>query len=256
MDTESQLLSESFRKDGYVVIPAFLSPREVDRLHAEISRYQREVLPRLDEFRALYDSDEAGAERGIKQLADMDKSDDFFARLLHEDRAANLARTLLGVDVVAHTFEYFDKAPRLGKPTPPHQDGYFHCLVPSESVTLWVALDDCDEENGCLHYVRGSHRGPMFPHEMSRVVGFSQHIISKSWDSSDERAMKVRAGDCIAHHAGTVHFAGANRSTRHRRSIGLVYFSAWAVRDEARRRRLREELELQRKDYRTAELNI
>jgi phytanoyl-CoA hydroxylase len=249
-------LYSSFRKDGYVHLPDFLNREEIGRIEHEVERYQRDVLPGLDAFRALYDIDANGARRAIKQLADMDKADSFFSSLLHDDRTAGLARTLLRHDVIPHTFEFFDKAPALGQATPPHQDGFYHCLVPNESVTLWVALDECDEDNGCLYYIRGSHLGPLLPHSMSRVVGFSQGIQQKHWNPSDEVAMRVHPGDCIAHHAGTIHFAGANRSNRHRRSIGMVYFSASAVQDPEARQRLLAELEAQRKEYRQDALNV
>ena len=33
-----------------------------------------------------------------------------------------------------------------------------------EVITAWIALDDVDEENGCLRYINGSHRGGILPH--------------------------------------------------------------------------------------------
>jgi hypothetical protein len=34
----------------------------------------------------------------------------------------------------------------------------------AQVLTAWVAMDDATVENGCLHYVSGSHRGPLLPH--------------------------------------------------------------------------------------------
>ena len=42
-----------------------------------------------------------------------------------------------------------------------HTDGTYILdqFLPREdnSVTLWIALDDADEETGCMQYVEGSH---------------------------------------------------------------------------------------------------
>jgi hypothetical protein len=39
-----------------------------------------------------------------------------------------------------------------------HQDYAYWPLSAPAGVTLWLALDDADEANGCLHYIPGTHR--------------------------------------------------------------------------------------------------
>ena len=103
--------------------------------------------------------------------------------------------------------------------------------------------------------------GPGFAERFDRrakivgVVGFSQHIVDRSWNRSDEVAMKVRAGDCLAHHSGTIHFANANHSDRHRRSFGMVYYAARTERDIAARAQFEERLTAQRAKYQQTEVN-
>ena len=38
-----------------------------------------------------------------------------------------------------------------------HRDSAYFDFVPSDVVTVWIALDDMDPELGPLEYVRGSH---------------------------------------------------------------------------------------------------
>ena len=42
--------------------------------------------------------------------------------------------------------QYFNKSPGANKPTPPHQDGYYFMITPCEAVTMWLALDEVDDE--------------------------------------------------------------------------------------------------------------
>ena len=67
------------------------------------------------------------------------------------------------------------------RPTPPHQDGYYFLLQPpGQAVTMWLALDAADEENGCLRYVLGSaHDAPApRPHGFSGVMGTPRRIAA------------------------------------------------------------------------------
>ena len=60
------------------------------------------------------------------------------------------------------TPQFFDKYPNGTKHTPAHQDGGF--TMPrvtngcAEMGNCVIVLDDMTNENGCLHYLPGSHR--------------------------------------------------------------------------------------------------
>lgn len=45
----------------------------------------------------------------------------------------------------------------------PHQDAtYFHC-DPIESVTgFWIPTEDATLENGCLYFIKGSHKKGLY----------------------------------------------------------------------------------------------
>ena len=239
------VIKESFYRDGFVHIPGFLSTTELAEVVANLDRYKREVAPTLAENRVLYDR--GGDERFLKQLVDMHEADGFFKRWLTSERTTSLASELLGEKASPQTLEYFEKAPRQGTPTPPHQDGYYFCLKPSKALTIWVAIDDCDDENGCLYYVRGSHREGIINHDSSNVTGFSQGLPPEHRNRREAVAMHVAAGDCLIHDSATIHYAGPNRSDRWRRSFGLVFYAANARRDEAAWERYVASLERQRR---------
>jgi phytanoyl-CoA hydroxylase len=205
------------------------------------------VLPQLESYRVLFDVDEGV--RCIKQLVDMDKMDDFFHDMLQGGKARSLASALLGEQAEPQSLEYFDKGPRIGPATPPHQDGFYFCLKPNHAVTLWVGLDAFDAENGCVSYVTGSHRGGVIDHRPSGIVGFSQGLGEDAFRAEHLFEAQGKAGDCYAHHSLTIHLAGANRSDRHRRSLGIIYYGASAKRDEVAFARYQASVASQRKAY-------
>src|SRR6185295_18747361 len=111
---------------------------------------------------------------------------------------------------------------------------YFN-LKPPNVVTVWLALDNVDDENGCLRYVAGSHQCGFRPHARSNVLGFSQGITDFGpQDAAAERKIHLSPGDAVAHHGMTIHRAEPNRSQgRNRRAFAMVFKGVSCRRDEA-----------------------
>lgn len=224
-------LKSSFEADGFVVIRGFLPAEELAVLQKNLARYIRDVVPRLSDSDAFY-HDKSRPET-LKQMQRIEQ-DAFFADYRKDPRWVSTATALLGEPAWARGAEWFNKPPNTEHATPPHQDNYYFCLSPPQVLTMWLALDTVDEENGCLRYVRGSHLPPLRPHGRTNTLGFSQGIIDYcDADREREAILHARPGDMLIHHGNTIHRADANRSaTRHRRSFAMVFQTDSCRRDE------------------------
>jgi phytanoyl-CoA hydroxylase len=221
---------DRFQRDGFLVLRNFLTPDEMESLREGWRRFLRDVAPGVSHAHVMYeDPDDPDS---LKQ-ADCIHLEPALDAWRHHGKIRALAETLIG-PVVPQQGEFFDKPPRTGKGTPPHQDGFYFCLSPNSACTVWLPLDPVDEENGALTYVRGSHRRGVLEHAASSVLGFSQSLKGNLDRTADHVICPVQPGDVLVHHSLTIHYAGNNRSqTRRRRSIAYVFFSASAKRDEA-----------------------
>ena len=219
-------------RDGFVVVRGFLPADELDVLRQNLDRYIREVVPTLPDSDAFYE--DRSRPETLKQLQRM-AGDPFFAAYSHNPRWVALAEALLGEPAAADQPEWFDKPPGTNHVTPPHQDNFYFCLTPPSVLTIWLALDHVDAENGCLRYVAGSHLRGYRTHVKSKILGFSQGIADYTPDDfMRERAILLAPGDAAVHHGMTIHRADANLSaTRHRRSFALVFKGASCQRDQA-----------------------
>jgi phytanoyl-CoA hydroxylase len=229
-EASPQAVKAGFDRDGFVVVRQFLDQPQLAMLQANLDRYIREVVPTLPTTAAFY-QDRSRAET-LKQLQHM-HGDAFFRDYTQQTNWVALAQTLVGEPVSCSSPEWFNKPPGTEHATPPHQDNYYFCLRPANVVTLWLALDPVDDENGCLRYLAGSHLGGIRPHSASRVLGFSQAIGDYS-DQDETRAVTVHLdpGDIVAHHGETIHRADANRSaTRNRRAFAMVFKGESCQRD-------------------------
>lgn len=224
-------IQEVYRRDGFVIIKRLYDPRQVGDLRLQLQQYIHDVVPRVPAMDAFFE--DPLARKQIRMLSRMERHDPRFHALLTSGVLPSIAEALCGQRVVPHDMAYFNKLPKIGEATPPHQDGYYFHIQPSEALTLWLALDVADEDNGCMRYARGSHRRGMREHARTQVLGFSQGIVDYDRDDMlNEVAACVSAGDLIVHHALTIHRTGANASNRPRRALGFVYFAASASVDQ------------------------
>ena len=175
-----------------------LAADALNELQHHVNRYILEVVPKLPPSDAFYE--DRSRPETLKQLQRMD-CDPFFNDYKRTDRWTALAETLLGEPAMADPPEWFNKPPGTNHVTPPHQDNYYFCLTPSSVLTIWLALDPVDAENGCLRYVGGSHLLGFRPHAKSKILGFSQGITNYNADDfTRERAVLLQPGDAVAHH--------------------------------------------------------
>lgn len=227
-----QALKESFRNDGYVFIPGFLSEAEVNELNEKVKSFISEEVSEMPRELVFYENKTDPTT--LKQLIDMQKFDVYFDEMLNNSRFKKLAELLLEDAVIPKTLEYFNKPSKIGKPTPPHQDNYYFMLKPAEAVTMWLALEDVDAENGCVRYVTGSHLHGIRPHGRTQTLGFSQGITD-FWTDDDQAkavAFPARPGDLLIHHSMTIHWAEANQTeNRTRKAVGLIYWGEAAQED-------------------------
>ena len=224
-------------------MPEFYDGNEVQEIEEAMGNFIAKHISALPPEHVFYE-DKANRAT-LKQIQCLHEHDGFFADLFN-DKPRQLAEELLGEAVVCRNLQFFNKPPGIGKATPVHQDGYYFMLEPCHALTMWMALDAADEENGCVRYLAGSHIHGMRPHVRTNILGFSQGI--SGYDSeADEITCPAHPGDLLAHHALTIHRADANTSTtRSRRALGFVFYGESAKEStpahEAYQRKLRKEL--------------
>ena len=103
-----------------------------------------------------------------------------------------------------------------------HQDAKYIGLEPHNWVTVWVAITDANEKNGCMRMLPGSHKENLKHHEENfdenNLLTRGQTIKNVSLDKTEPVTLK--AGQMSLHHPKIVHGSGLNYSDDRR--IGFV----------------------------------
>jgi ectoine hydroxylase-related dioxygenase (phytanoyl-CoA dioxygenase family) len=108
-----------------------------------------------------------------------------------------------------------------------HQDySYWTRTRPMAHLSCWIGLDDSTQENGCLHYVPGSHRWNLLPradfaNDMNAIEGA---LTPEQKLEFKPVPIELKQGECSFHHPLMVHGSFANRSNHARRAIVLNVF--------------------------------
>lgn len=88
------------------------------------------------------------------------------------------------------------------------------------SLTIWIALDDADSENGVVEYVPGSHQNMTTSSASGELTqGFFQ---DSQLSDVEVVKMEVPQGWAVIHHEDTLHASKPNQSkTRNRRALAI-----------------------------------
>jgi phytanoyl-CoA hydroxylase len=235
---------------GYTKYASYLTKERVAKLNEVVDKLEA-TLPISDE---VFDESKTGK---IKQIQYLHNKDKIFQELLEDLK-------IIGKDLIGHenftvlNMQLFEKHPDISKPTRSHQDNAYFQLTPTTALTIWIALDDIDEENGCIYYAPESHKRPTHRHSRyhkdttfrirSGVPGLSLclHEHPEETDTREE----TKAGDILVHNCNTIHRAGKNNSkNRRRRAIGVVFIPNECTKDprlvKYHKERLEEDIALQ-----------
>jgi len=108
-----------------------------------------------------------------------------------------------------------------------HQDySYWTRTTPVAHISCWIGLDDSTRENGCVHYVPGSHRWPLLPrtsfaNKMDVVLDL---LTPEQRDEFKPVPIELQGGECSFHHPLMVHGSYANQTARPRRAVVINAF--------------------------------
>ncbi|PYT00830.1 MAG: phytanoyl-CoA dioxygenase [Acidobacteria bacterium] len=206
--------------NGHVLITAAASTDEIDEYRSAINDA---VLRLSNETRSL--GDRSTYDKAFLQVTNLWQKDEAVKSFVFEKQFARIAADLLGVEKVRlyHDQALF-KEPGGGH-TPWHQDKYYWPLDTEKMITMWMPLVDIDEEMGIITFASGSHaHGPINNVEISDESEelFQRYISENKFPIA--KASSMKAGDATFHLGWTIHSASANRSSKMREVMTIIYF--------------------------------
>lgn len=219
-------LIDLYHEQGYLVVPALFSA-------AEIAVIKRHFMALNAAGHGFADDDPLllGADDPLKafpRIIHSHRFDQFSLEWLLDERLRQWTTALLGMEpYAAQTMFYFK--PPLARGQALHQDQTPLRVQPGTCLAAWLAVDACDEENGCLQIVPGTHNLP----RLCTVDADTSQSFSASTaplpPGSQAEAIIMNAGDVVFFNGQVIHGSYPNTSeTRFRRALIAHYVAGEA----------------------------
>jgi ectoine hydroxylase-related dioxygenase (phytanoyl-CoA dioxygenase family) len=230
MTVVASRLVQDFRRDGFVVVPALLSPDEVRRYGSAVddavstrSRHDTRTLAEKTRY-----------EQSFVQCQNLWEDCPGVRPLTFHPRVAEAAARLLGVNAVRlwHDQALYKEAG--GRQTDPHQDHPYWPIVETDTVTAWIPFDDSTLANGAMGYLPGSHCIGL--RQFVDIFGASPEdpLTRRELEAIDPVWVEMPAGSVAFHHGLTFHLAKPNTTATVRRVHTVIYFADGSTRGAGR----------------------
>jgi ectoine hydroxylase-related dioxygenase (phytanoyl-CoA dioxygenase family) len=210
-----------FDREGWFVVDRLVDvhvlaavTEEIDRREAKVEAFLRK---QPDERLSIA---EAGALTVSIHLAARSA---LLRDLARSREMTDLCSDLLGPDVNLYWDQAVYKKPEKPRRVPWHQDNGYTYVEPQQYLTIWLALTDATEDNGCPVVAPGVHRMGTLAHSYVDPLGYECFS-----DPPRAAAAPVAAGGAVVFSSLTPHLTGPNLTDEVRKAYILQYAPAGA----------------------------
>lgn len=130
---------------------------------------------------------------------------------------------LIGPDIVCWGSHFFCKVAHDPRKVAWHQDASYWPLTPARTVTVWLAIDDADQENAAMMFLPGTHtRGHLKWRQVSGPAVLNQEIEDIA-QFGEPVFDELKAGEFSLHADMLAHGSEPNHSDRRRCGLTIRY---------------------------------
>ena len=211
----------AFQRDGYLFLEHFLDDEET-RLLQQACRADS-----LLQQHAMAVKDASGRRTNLSLWNH--PGNDIYGMIARSERTVNAVEQLLEDEVYHYHSKLSAKQPRVGGAWEWHQDyGYWYkngCLFP-DMLSVFIAVDPCTKENGCMQVLRGSHRLGRIEHGFQgEQTGADLERVEEAKKRLDLVYCEMSPGTALFFHGNTLHMSEANLSDQPRWGLICCYNS-------------------------------
>jgi non-haem Fe2+, alpha-ketoglutarate-dependent halogenase len=199
-----------YQENGYLLgLPPIYTPDEMQQINAE-----------LPELLGLLQAGETA-----KDIREWHETSTYLYEIVMNPKIHDLVEGIIGPEFYCWASSFFIKEPFSKSTVGWHQDAYYWPMQPHNTVTVWLAFDDVDEENGAMKLIPGSHKAGLIKHQRRDKTDsiLTLELESGTFDEDAAIQLKLKAGEVSLHNDRAVHGSPANPSPRRRAGLTIRY---------------------------------
>ncbi len=216
-----------YREHGYLAGIRMLNEDQLDALRGELAELVDPKHPAHDLFYEFNANESADPDRILFHALGAWRITPGLHDLLWHPAFVVAAAQLLEGPVRFWHDQIFYKPAHHGGVVIWHQDySYWTRTTPVAHISCWIGLDDSTRENGCLHYVPGSHRWQLLPRASfeNQMDAIHDSLTPEQRSEFKPVAIELKAGECSFHHPMMIHGSYANLTAKPRRAVVINAF--------------------------------
>ena len=201
-----------YESNGYILgLPEVLAPQQVRELNEGTDELMKLLRPGEDS----------------KEIREWHESSRFLYDICTNNTILDYVEDILGPNFYLWGSNFFIKPARSSSTVGWHQDTYYWPLEPKISATVWLALENVDEENAAMRVIPGSHKVGLLKHSRSSDTDSVLTLECEGGQFREDLAVSfnLKAGGISIHDDKLVHGSPANRSDRSRAGLTIRYSS-------------------------------
>ena len=228
---------DSFNSNGFLILRDFAKQKECDaileiaKVHIKYRIEPIETEPEYHnhskEYRTNsidYSSDPKYRDNAIRRLRQVYNRDIIFKNWMENREIRPILEQILNDQVAittAHHNSIMTKMPNLSTATAWHQDRRYWSFSDSNLISVWLALDKEDSQNGVLEFIPKSHKMSFEANQFDKKEYFREDIEENMSLIETKVSTTLQKGDVVLFHSLLLH--RANKNSTNKPKISFVY---------------------------------
>jgi ectoine hydroxylase-related dioxygenase (phytanoyl-CoA dioxygenase family) len=208
-----------YEREGYTIAPKLFSQSEVAALRDHFMHLRETGTYPGDSAGVPLDNPDADPLKKYPRMIHMHRWDETSRRWILDPRIGAALTQLCGeAPYAVQTMLYFKPAGARGQAM--HQDQFYLRVQPGTCMAAWMALDVCDQENGCMQVVPGTQDLPVLCTERANTIDSFTDTTVPIPAGKPIVPVEMAPGDVFFFNGSLIHGSRPNRSRdRFRRAL-------------------------------------
>ncbi|MFC5701626.1 phytanoyl-CoA dioxygenase family protein [Cohnella faecalis] len=212
-----------YKENGFVQVDNMLTPKELTELRV----YLEEAMQSEGDLSLKRDQSGGSYYKVLNQKINLWRDHAGMSAYSFHPRFAQSAMELSGVSGIRFFHDHgLWKMPGDSKATPWHQDTPYWPIQEADAgmMSIWITLDDVNEQNGCMAFVPKSHKlGKLTGIDFLNPQNIFDYVEGGQAEEQKPVIVPLKAGSCTFHNGLTFHYAHANSTDKPRRVLAIIF---------------------------------
>lgn len=232
---DQNVFTKQFERDGYVVVRSLASDTACSKLLQVVEEHHKKHLAPVEyevdvQYPGAPKSPEDPGGKTIRRLLHAYARDPVFRDWATGELVKSRLQQLFSGGEInlsqSHHNCIMTKEPGYSSATLWHQDNRYWSFDEQNLISVWLAMGEERDENGCLWVIPGSHKMDLVPGRYDAASFLRTDLKLNQTLISQAIKVELDRGDVVFFHSQLFHAAGRNQTQQTKKSLVFTYHDA------------------------------